>query len=118
MGIELNWFLPNHGDGRHLIDGAGTSAQPDAQRRGHTVVCVTGRREPPDFSREPRMPDSVPIVCVGPEVLKRPAAAKAGYPIDIWIDDMPGVIHLLRHDDMAAMIVREHDGALVSPEQE
>lgn len=34
MGIELNWFLPNHGDGRHLIDGAGTSAQPDAQRRG------------------------------------------------------------------------------------
>lgn len=25
----------------------------DAQRRGHTVVCVTARREPPDFSREP-----------------------------------------------------------------
>ena len=68
----------------------------DAQRRGHTVVCVTGRREPPDFSRDPRLPDSVPIVCVGSEVLKRPAAAKAGYHIDIWIDDMPGVIEECR----------------------
>lgn len=68
----------------------------DAQRRGHTVVCVTGRREPPDFSRDPRMPDSVPIVCVGPDALKRDAAAKAGHPINIWIDDMPGVIEPCR----------------------
>ena len=68
----------------------------DAQRCGHTVVCVTGRREPPDFSREPRLPDSVPIVCVGPNGFKRDAAAKAGYPINIWIDDMPGVIEPCR----------------------
>lgn len=63
----------------------------DAERRGHRVVCVTGRREPPDFSREPRLPDSVPIVCAGP-VWKRDAAAKAGHPIQIWIDDMPEMI--------------------------
>lgn len=68
----------------------------DAQRRGHTVVCVTGRREPPDFSRDPRMPDSVPFACVGPDVLKRHAAAKLGYHIHIWIDDMPGVIEPCR----------------------
>ena len=38
----------------------------DTQRRGHLVVCVTRRREPPDFSREPRLPGSVPIVYAGP----------------------------------------------------
>lgn len=67
----------------------------DAQRRGHIVVCVTGRRTPPDFSREPRMPDSVPIVCAGADY-KRHAAAKAGYPVSIWIDDMPGMIEPTR----------------------
>lgn len=66
-----------------------------AQSRGHIVVCVTARRTPPDFSREPRLPDSVPIVCAGPE-FKRHAAAKAGHPISIWIDDMPGLIEPCR----------------------
>jgi len=33
MSIELNWFLPTHGDGRHLVDGAG-SAQAGGGPRG------------------------------------------------------------------------------------
>lgn len=67
----------------------------DALRRGHAVVCVTGRRQPPDFSREPRLPSNVAIVCAGPE-FKRHAAAKAGHNVNIWIDDMPGMIEPCR----------------------
>ena len=63
----------------------------DAERCGHTVVCVTGRKVKPDFSREPRLPDSVAIVLAGDE-WKRHAAARAGYPVDVWIDDMPEMI--------------------------
>lgn len=63
----------------------------DAERRGHTVVCVTARRAPPDFSREPALPQSVRVICSGPDY-KRDAAQRAGYSVNIWIDDMPGVI--------------------------
>ncbi|HEY1127952.1 MAG TPA: hypothetical protein VGF12_00990 [Roseateles sp.] len=63
----------------------------DAQRSGHVVVCVTARREPPDFSRSPRLPDSVQIVCAGQD-WKRHAAARAGFNVDIWIDDIPSLI--------------------------
>ena len=63
----------------------------DAQRRGHKVVCVTARRKPPDFTCDPRLPESVPIVCSGPEY-KKHAAARAGYPVTIWIDDTPELI--------------------------
>lgn len=63
-----------------------------AQARGHAVVCVTARHTPPDFSREPRMPDSAPIVCTGGQPYKKHAAAKAGFAVNVWIDDMPGLI--------------------------
>lgn len=63
----------------------------DARRRGHTVICVTARREKPDFTREPPLPPDMPIVCAGP-VWKKHAAAKAGFNVDIWIDDIPGLI--------------------------
>lgn len=63
----------------------------DAQRSGHRVVCVTGRRAVPDFGREPRLPDSVPIVLAAGE-WKRHAAARHGYAVDIWIDDMPEMV--------------------------
>lgn len=66
-----------------------------AEIRGHIVVCVTARRVSPDFSREPRLPASVAIVCSGSDY-KRNAAAKAGYPVNIWIDDMPGMIEPTR----------------------
>ena len=63
----------------------------DAVRAGHTVVCVTARREPPDFTREPPLPYNLPIVCAGQQY-KKHAAAKAGYNVNIWIDDIPGLI--------------------------
>ncbi|WP_428383690.1 hypothetical protein [Nevskia ramosa] len=55
---------------------------------GHSFVCVTGRDQPPRAS-EPRIP--MPIVCAGDE-LKSVAAVKAGYFVDVWIDDCPGTI--------------------------
>lgn len=67
----------------------------DAQRAGHLVVCVTGRRAMPDYSREPRLPDGVPVVLAG-QAWKRDAAARAGYSVSIWIDDMPGMIEPAR----------------------
>ena len=67
----------------------------DAQRRGHVVICVTARRTPPDFDREPRLPESVRVICAGDE-FKRDAAAKAGHAVNIWIDDMPGMIEPCR----------------------
>lgn len=63
----------------------------DAQRSGHTVVCVTGRKAMPDYSREPRLPDSVPVVLAG-DRWKRHAAAAAGFPVQVWIDDMPEMV--------------------------
>ena len=59
-----------------------------ARARGHEVVCVTGRREPPG-PHERRIPCEV--VCAGSEY-KRHAAAKAGHAVHIWIDDMPEMI--------------------------
>lgn len=58
------------------------------ERHGHSFVCVTGRRHPPE-APEPRIP--MPVICAGPE-LKRNAAARAGHAVDVWIDDMPGTI--------------------------
>ena len=55
---------------------------------GHEFVCVTARREPPD-SHERRIP--MAVVCAGNQ-FKRHAAAKAGYLVDVWIDDTPEVI--------------------------
>lgn len=57
--------------------------------RGHKFVCVTGRDVPPNFSREPTIP--MPVVCAGGE-LKFRAARRAGYMVDVWVDDSPGSI--------------------------
>lgn len=59
-----------------------------ARGRGHDVVCVTSRHEPPG-PHERRIPCQV--ICARGEY-KRHAAAKAGHAVDIWIDDMPEVI--------------------------
>lgn len=59
--------------------------------RGHTVVCVTGRGK---FESQPVL-DSigklVPCVFAGGE-WKKIAAEKAGYKVDVWIDDDPSYI--------------------------
>jgi hypothetical protein len=62
-----------------------------AQLRGHTVICVTGRTEPPDLTREVQFPPGVKTICAG-AMEKRKAAENAGYKVDIWIDDMPETI--------------------------
>jgi hypothetical protein len=51
----------------------------------HVVIIVTGR----DGGLEPWIP--VPVVYAG-DAYKKDAAIKAGYVVDIWIDDQPGHI--------------------------
>lgn len=70
----------------------------DAERQGHRVICVTGRKAAPDYSREPRLPESVPVVLAGDD-WKRHAAAKAGYAVTVWIDDMPEMVAPTRRLD-------------------
>lgn len=62
-----------------------------ATARGHSFVCVTGRKVMPEFGREPPLPAGVPVVLAG-DTYKRTAALKAGYRVNIWIDDMPEMI--------------------------
>ncbi len=62
-----------------------------AQLRCHTIICVTGRKVPIDFSRDPALPLGVVIIYAGDEE-KRKAAEKADYKVDIWIDDTPETI--------------------------
>jgi len=59
--------------------------------RGHKVICVTGRDKPPCKDREVQFIDEIEIICAG-DMEKKKAAMKAGYKVDIWIDDMPETI--------------------------
>lgn len=59
------------------------------EEHGHDFVCVTGRSDPPDFTREPEIP--IPIVCTG-GLTKYRIALRRGYKVDVWIDDLPGTI--------------------------
>lgn len=60
---------------------------------GHTVICVTGRSDHESMSAEVKssIGQLVPVVFAG-KLWKREAAEQAGYKVDIWIDDMPGMI--------------------------
>lgn len=60
----------------------------DARARGHTVICVTQRHRPPE---PPELVFPGVVVCAGNDY-KRHAAAKAGYHVHVWIDDMPELI--------------------------
>lgn len=58
--------------------------------RGHSFVCVTNRPwEPEEGLRRPY--PAIPFVCAGDQY-KANAARAAGYPVSVWIDDMPGTI--------------------------
>ena len=65
--------------------------------RGHEVIIVTGRDQP--LNKLLRLllrgnhPSAAewPILVSGP-ILKEQAALKAGYKVDVWCDDMPGMI--------------------------
>ena len=55
--------------------------------RGHKCIIVTGRQK-----SDPVVPPfEIPIIYAGNE-WKNDAALAAGYKVDIWIDDMPGMI--------------------------
>jgi hypothetical protein len=59
--------------------------------RGHQVIMATGRNGWSDDMDRSSLPASMPIVfCKGQ--LKRIACEQAGYNVDVWIDDMPGMI--------------------------
>jgi hypothetical protein len=63
------------------------------QGRGHSVVCITLRSDLGFMGQEvtKQLEHIIPIVfCHGK--LKRKVALEAGYKIDVWIDDMPGLI--------------------------
>lgn len=84
------------------IDYDGTfAALPDIFRRfildlrasGHDAICVTGRLDSGVMGDVVRsnLKGLIPIVFAGSE-WKVDAARKAGYQVDIWIDDMPSCI--------------------------
>lgn len=65
---------------------------------GHQVIIATMRTAETDnrdmcpyidlFNKHM----SIDVVCCGGVGLKREACQKAGYTVDVWIDDMPGMI--------------------------
>lgn len=59
------------------------------EARGHKFICITGRADPPDFTREPPIP--MRVVCAGGEPKYR-VAVRAGFAVDVWVDDTPGSI--------------------------
>lgn len=75
------------------------SADPEGWRavfhlltsRGHAVIMATGRRGWSEDMGRAGLPSNMPIVYCGSE-LKEKATRAAGYEVDIWIDDMPGMI--------------------------
>lgn len=69
-----------------------------AIRRGHTVICVTGRTESERSRNEMRalfgwyVFDQLAAVIFCNHCPKRDCAAKRGWDVDIWIDDFPEAI--------------------------
>lgn len=65
----------------------------DAADRGHHIVMVTARRDPvtPEERARCMLPNSLPIIYTAGD-FKKPCAEAAGYKVDIWIDDTPGMI--------------------------
>jgi len=66
------------------------------QKDGHTVICVTNRKNLSTMADEVNnsIGKLVDVIFAGSE-WKRDAALKAGYAVDIWIDDSPGFIEKL-----------------------
>ena len=60
---------------------------------GHTVICISGRRETFDNRREleSALPDGIKVL-LSYDQPKADHAREKGYIVDIWIDDKPGMI--------------------------
>lgn len=63
------------------------------ESKGHTVIMVTARRDPVSQGERDRflLPEDMPIIYTAGD-FKKPCAEAAGYKVDIWIDDTPGMI--------------------------
>lgn len=60
-------------------------------QRGHTIILATGRHGWSEDMARAELPATMPIIyCKGE--MKLPAVARAGHRVDVWIDDMPGMI--------------------------
>jgi hypothetical protein len=72
----------------HADEPAWNEAIAVFRRHGHDFICVTGRNpETEALQREMDMP-----VLYSPGKYKRQTAEEAGYEVDVWIDDNPGII--------------------------
>ena len=56
-----------------------------ARQRGHAVIVVTGRKE------RPPVPNALAVIHARGD-FKCAAARRAGFKVDVWIDDEPGLI--------------------------
>lgn len=65
----------------------------DAAICGHVVIMVTARQKPvPNDERDwLALPPDMPIIYTAGDFKEKHARA-AGYKVDIWIDDAPGMI--------------------------
>ena len=60
-------------------------------QRGHAVILATGRHGWSEDMSRAKLPATMPIVyCKGE--LKADAVQRQGWRVDVWIDDMPGMI--------------------------
>ncbi len=65
-----------------------------ATERGHRIIMVTARQFGTISEAEAKrnsLPKAMPIIYTGGK-LKEEHAMRLGYKVDIWIDDMPGMI--------------------------
>lgn len=61
------------------------------RRQGFQCIIVTGADQPQEKLSRLLIPRDAVIINSGRD-FKEHAALKAGYKVDVWIDDMPGVI--------------------------
>jgi hypothetical protein len=80
--------------------------------RGHTCVMVTGRSDEGRWGAEVRnaVGDLMPIVFAA-GAWKATAAERAGFKVDVWVDDKPEGVRELRADYAEARTKRTDDAA-------
>ena len=62
------------------------------ESRGHTVMIATGRKGWSDDMERGKVLGGIEIIYCGNDLKERAVRAQTGRTVDIWIDDMPGMI--------------------------
>lgn len=73
-----------------------------ADSKGHRVICVARRSGWSEDMECYPFPPPMRLIYAGPDQLKEDAARKAGYKVDIWIDDEPGTSQKCRAPEPCA----------------